>query len=142
MSADIVPKHLDEGDGDGDGEGDYQGEAINPAWVLDPEHPEHRCRQLTEEADIRRCLKKEGESENPRQSVIATLNQRLQTVREIPERTDSHWGAISVDEARSIATMFGADEVCKQLRHERNRDEPREAVITALEERLEEVAKP
>jgi len=125
--SDLVPKYLDD-----------DNEDLNPAWLLRPEDPGHRIANLVDKDDIRRCLRHEGESDEPRQDVIAKLNKRLQTVREADEPV-TEVGPISVDEAESIAALFDRQEVLKQLRSEQARDEPREAVVEALKNRLSEV---
>jgi len=107
--------------------------------VLQAERPAHRIGDLVDEDDIRRCLRDEGSSDDPRTEIIAKLNQRLDEVHsDGDDPTDV--GEPSVRQVRSISQHFDARELCAQLRDEHDRDQPRDAVVTALRERLAEVA--
>jgi hypothetical protein len=122
---------------------------IDPAEVLRGQRPWHRIQNLTDQHTVRTCLTFEAESANPRKEVIAKLNQRLDELRDASgaDPDDLEWGSTpSYDEALSIAQHFNANEVRAQLRAEREAvvpgiDEPREPVVQALEQRLEEVTR-
>jgi len=121
---------------------DDGGVNIDVAEVLRGEHPQHRIRQLETVDEVRAVLEHETAAE-PRKDVVAACNRRIDTLRgNDRDGSEIRNGAPSLDEAREIAELFGPREVCDHLRIERARDEPRETVIQACEERLEEVSKP
>jgi len=124
---------------------------VDPAEVLRGQRPWHRIQNITDQHTVRVCLEFEAESANPRKDVIAKLNERLAELRDAqgadPDDLERPRDPPSVDEALSIAQHFSAEEVRAQLRAEREGvipgvDEPREPVIRALEQRLEEVSRP
>jgi hypothetical protein len=123
---------------------------IDPAEVLRGQRPWHRIQNITDQHTVRTCLKFEAESANPRKQVIAKLNERLAELQDAqdadPDDLERPADPPSVDEALSIGQHFTAEEVRAQLRAEREGvipgvDEPRETVIRALEQRLEEVSR-
>jgi len=136
VSSEVAPSAFEQSSGDA---GDID---IDVANVLRGEHPQHRIRQLETVDEVRAVLDHETEVE-PRKDVVAACNRRIDTLRENDrDKSEIRYGAPSLDEAREIAALFGPREVCDQLRRERARDEPRETVLQACEERLEEVSKP
>lgn len=123
---------------------------VDPAEILRGERPFHRIQNVTDQHALRVCAEFEAESDKPRKDVIAAINERLAELRDASEhdRDDLEWGTEpTYDEALSIAQLFNAMEVRAQLRAERagvipGVDEPREPVVRALEQRLEEVSRP
>lgn len=121
---------------------DGQDQSIDPAHVLRGEHPEHRIRELDSIDDVRVVLEHETRAE-PRKHVVAACNRRLDYLRSTDADPDElEFGEPSLETAREIAGLFDGSEVRDHLAVEKTRDEPRDAVIQALKERLEEVAGP